>query len=255
MPQPSRLTLADLYREAARLGIAYPLFRAVDEVESRGAGWFDDGSLAILYEPHVFDRLTAGKHRGQTVKIGAVHWPLSYAKWGTHKYGSWRVQHPKRLAARALDSVAEDASCSWGRYQVMGHHARALGWASTDAMVAEMEHDERAHLRAFVGYITTVEPRCLKALQQGNVPIFTRYYNGTGQIKVYAPRIVAAAERFARETPPPSPTADGASPLPPAFDVTPLPVRPMPLEPLPTPTLETLDLDALARLIRPVPTT
>ena len=54
------LTDADFARAAEALNVEVAAIRAVAEVEAAGAGFIADGRPAVLYEPHVFHRLTKG---------------------------------------------------------------------------------------------------------------------------------------------------------------------------------------------------
>ncbi|MEY8111095.1 N-acetylmuramidase domain-containing protein, partial [Burkholderia cenocepacia] len=51
---PKHLGLADLERAARTLDVPLACIRAVNEVESRGAGFLPDGRPVILFERHVF---------------------------------------------------------------------------------------------------------------------------------------------------------------------------------------------------------
>ncbi len=60
---PGHLGMADLQRAASTLGVPLASVRAVNEVESRGAGFLPDGRPVILFERHVMYRqLAAAGH-------------------------------------------------------------------------------------------------------------------------------------------------------------------------------------------------
>ena len=62
MPQLQRtLTPADYERAAAALGCEVAAIRAVAAMESSGDGFLPDGRPTILFDAHVFNRLTAGR--------------------------------------------------------------------------------------------------------------------------------------------------------------------------------------------------
>lgn len=166
------LTEAD-YRAAAKsLGCSAAAIKAVAEVESIGDGFLHTGEPKILFEAHVFDRLTAGKYRSS-------HPGISSSRWNRTLYGPAGLHQHKRLReAVALDRDAALQSASWGRFQVMGFNWRVCGYASLQAFVNDMIDSEAGHLRAFVGY---VKARGLAdELQRLDWPGFAYGYNGSG---------------------------------------------------------------------------
>ncbi|MEE3101941.1 MAG: N-acetylmuramidase family protein, partial [Pseudomonadota bacterium] len=119
--------------------------RAVAEVESRGAAFLASGRPPILFERHVFHRLTAGR------------WSSTYPAISNPAAGGYGAagdaQYARLRAAMDLDRAAALEAASWGRWQVMGFNARLCGWASVEAFVAAMCAGEAQQLDAFVGYV------------------------------------------------------------------------------------------------------
>ncbi|VXC63856.1 conserved hypothetical protein [Sphingomonas sp. AX6] len=190
------LSAGDFAAAAKLLGCTVAQIRAVDEVES-GSGWFSDVRSAILdldgpggfidgphlpkilFEAHIFDRHTDGRFR-------AAHPNLSLASWNKALYvggqGEWERLH----RAMQLDRRAALMSASVGRYQIMGFNHRLAGFATVEAYWDAMMDSERAHLDAFVAFISNA--KLVNALRQisnvhaANIP-FARGYNGTGYAK------------------------------------------------------------------------
>lgn len=195
----STLSLAALTKAAAVLGCNLASILAIDEVESAGAGFDRQGRVKILFEPHVFHRLTGGA-------FGATHPDLSYPDWKPKAPSYKRDQHQVLAQARALvplpgqhkpDDVDAAAvmSCSWGRYQLMGEGFRACGFNTVAAFERAMLEDEGQHLAGFVSYIRA-KPSAHKALLARNWSAFARAYNGPGYLKHgYHTRLDAAYQK------------------------------------------------------------
>lgn len=173
--------LVDLDRRAAAsaIGVTVQKVAAVEAVESRGRGFRPlDGvtGLArpiILFEPHIFHRLTAGKY--------SEAWPeISYPTFGNLPYPSSQDTRWDQLrAACRLDEAAGLKSASWGLFQVMGFNFRPAGFPTVQAFARAMATTEAAQLLAFAALIKAV-PGAQKALQLSDWAGFARAYNGPG---------------------------------------------------------------------------
>lgn len=193
---------SDLMRAAQRLGVPVGAVYALNEVESRGLGFLDNGKPVILYERHVmFDRLQLVRSSAddleqlhQRAEQLAKQAPnLVNPKAGGYIGGSAEYQ---RLAqARQIDEQAALESCSWGGFQVMGYHWQRLGYASIQDFVAAMNRSEADHLEAFVCYIEADSTlhKALKALKWATV---AKLYNGPDyQRNLYDVKLERAFER------------------------------------------------------------
>lgn len=186
---PDRLTLTDLANAAMDLGCDLAAVKAVVEVESGPLGGFDrnTGKPIILYEPHVFSRLTAGR-------FDQDYPTLSYPRWKTHPYPKTQEARWAQVEeARKLDAFAADAATSWGLFQIMGfNHARA-GHEGIGSFVTAMHRSENEHLRAFVAFVKSGALDA--ALRVHDWREFARGYNGAGQVARYAGLLKAAWKR------------------------------------------------------------
>lgn len=182
---PARfLRLCDLQAAATRLGVPLASVLAVNEVESAGAGFLDNGKPAILFERHVmYQRLALPRHpdddqvalQKHADELAATRPTLVNPNAGGYVGGTGEYQ---RLAqARMIDALVADESTSWGAFQVMGYHAERLGYASVAEFVARMNTSEAEHLEAFVRYIEA-DPALLKALKGRKWAEFAKRYNG-----------------------------------------------------------------------------
>jgi hypothetical protein len=139
----------DLIVLAARLGCSVRQILAVAKVESAGGGWDDTGLLKCLYERHYLWRrvkvavpfLSDPKPGGYT--IDADHDGIN---------DSW-----EKVADAAGRFGADFAfeCASWGKFQIMGAHWKALGHPSVLEFVWGLSRDEAAHYEAFCRYIET----------------------------------------------------------------------------------------------------
>ncbi len=185
------LTAQAFTAAAAALGCDVASIRAVDEVESAGAGFDASGRVKILFEPHIFHRLTEGRH-------AELHPQLSYRTWVPGAPSYRRDQHVVLAEAKALDASAAVQSCSWGRYQVMGFHWRACGFRAVEHFETAMRRGEGEHLASFVAFIRAT-PAALAGLRAKDWPAFARAYNGSGYAKnKYDTKLAAAYARHSK---------------------------------------------------------
>ncbi|MCR5874351.1 N-acetylmuramidase family protein [Phenylobacterium sp. J426] len=160
----------DYAEAAARLRCDVAAIRAVDDVESNGRGFGPDGRPVILFEPHVFSRLTG--HR-----FDSTHGGVSYPKWGQKPYKKTQAERwDQLLYAANLDREAAYKSASYGRFQIMGFNHEACGFPTVDAFVAAMRRSEREHLLAFVQFV--ISNKLDDELREGRWEDFARRYNG-----------------------------------------------------------------------------
>ena len=193
---------SDLVQASARLGVPVAAVYALNEVESKGRGFLDNGKPAILYERHVmFDRLQLVRssdddqeqlhQRAEQLAKQAPN--LVNPKAGGYIGGS--AEHQRLAQARQLDEVSALESASWGGFQVMGYHWQRLGYSSVHDFVAAMNRSEADHLEAFVRFIET-DANLLKALKAQKWATVAKLYNGPNyQRNLYDVKLERAFER------------------------------------------------------------
>lgn len=184
------ITEADYQREAKRLGCDVAAIKAVAAVESSGDGFLSSGDPKILFEAHVFDRLTGGRYRKSHPNISSARWDKSlYGPGGAH-------QHKRLQQAVALDRNAALQSASWGKFQVMGFNWELVGRRSLQAFINAQYLSEAEHLRDFVGYV--IARGLADELQRKDWPGFALGYNGAGYAaNRYDEKMAAAYRRMA----------------------------------------------------------
>jgi hypothetical protein len=137
-------------------------------VETSGCGFLADRRPQILFERHIFHRLTNGRFDDGDISDPN---PGGYGAGGAHQFD-------RLAAAIALDREAALQSASWGLGQILGTNFAAAGFASVDLMVQAMSDSEDAQLAAVSGFIA--RNRLDRALKTHDWTSFARGYNGPG---------------------------------------------------------------------------
>lgn len=185
--EPKRGITEDAYRESANIiGCEVARIKAVSDVESRGAGFLEDGRPKILFEAHHFSRLTGGNYNESHPNISSPSWDRSLYKGGA-------AEHDRIQKAMELDREAALKSSSWGKFQIMGWHWDTCEYDNLQAFINGMWRSEGEHLRAFTHFIQS--EGLDKPLRQGDWHAFARGYNGPQyQKNNYAERMKQAYE-------------------------------------------------------------
>jgi hypothetical protein len=139
---------ADFERVAQRFQCEWEAVAAVAEVESGAVGAFDaNGRPIILYEPHIFSRLT--NHA-----FDASNPTVSYPRFGQRPYPRTQDDRWAQLAeAFALDEEAALKAASWGKFQILGQNHNVCGFPTARAFVADMAQSEARQLAAFEAFV------------------------------------------------------------------------------------------------------
>ena len=135
------------YKEAADLvGCEIAAIKAVTKVESNGNGFLDDGRPKILFEAHIFSRLTNRMYDATYPKISSKEWNRSLY------YGGAR-EHDRLEVACKLNREAGLKSASWGLFQIMGFNHSQCGFSTIQSFINAMYDSERQHLLAFCRFV------------------------------------------------------------------------------------------------------
>lgn len=141
------LNEADFRWAAGYLQCDVPAIKAVAEVESMGAGFLPTGEPTILFEAHVFSRLTGNRYDRSNPNVSSRKWNRAlYGRAGIH-------QHQRLVQAVSLDRDPALQSASWGKFQVMGFNWDEMKYPSLQNFVNSMYQSEGEHLKSFVKYI------------------------------------------------------------------------------------------------------
>ncbi|HEX3538135.1 MAG TPA: N-acetylmuramidase family protein [Stellaceae bacterium] len=140
------LAAADVVSEANAIGCEPAAVWAVCDVESAGTGFLPDRRPRLLFEAHVFGKLT--RHR-----YDASHPNISSPVWNRALYGAPGAHQYDRLAAAIpLDRTAALEAASWGMFQILGLNYLQCGFTGVEDYVAAMCESEARQLAAFAEF-------------------------------------------------------------------------------------------------------
>lgn len=184
----SPLTRGDFEHEVRTLGIEWEVLAAVAEVE-RGplGGYAEDGRPIILFERHLFSRLTDRRFDDSHPRVSSLA-PGGYPRTQAERWSQLEE-------AFALDPEAALKSTSWGRFQTLGQNYANGGFANARDFVASMASSERGQLRAFVDFIRA--NGLVDELQRKDWVGFASRFNGPAYAQSqYDTRMAAAYARL-----------------------------------------------------------
>jgi hypothetical protein len=140
------------------------------ETDPPYGGFFIDARPQILFERHVFQRLTGKRFDATNPEVSGDS-GRPYGASGGHQFD--------RLAeALRLDPTAALQSASWGIGQTLGENYKEAGCASAYDLVAAMFQSEDSQIVAAANEM--VNTGCAKALAVHDWKTFARIYNGPG---------------------------------------------------------------------------
>jgi hypothetical protein len=201
---------------AQRLGVSERALRAVLRVEcgsDQPARWVNpDGSAIVRVEArHVLRRsptpttwaLRVVRPDGSLYRGGPGCPPVVGGVIPEDQVeidGAWRGYHDRQrraadgtpgeydaldVATQAIGGVAAAECSSWGPGQVLGTHARAMGYASAGVLAVTAASPEGG-LELVARYLERVSPWALAALRVLDWRAFAERYNGAGNVKQYS---------------------------------------------------------------------
>lgn len=176
MPAPpfqgnaSALSGEGLARVASSLSVYAAEIWTVLAVETSGCGYLPDRRPQILFERHIFHRLTRGQYDDGEISDPT---PGGYGPRGAAQYD--------RLArAISKDRAAALQSASWGIGQIMGMNYAAAGFHTVEEMVAAMSDSEDQQLAAIGSFLSSTGLGL--SLRAHDWASFARGYNGTNYV-------------------------------------------------------------------------
>jgi hypothetical protein len=162
------LTSNGIATAAANLSVGVQEVWTVLSVETAGCGFLRDRRPTILYERHIFHRLTGGRFDDGDLSDPT---PGGYGAAGAHQYD-------RLSSALALDRDAAFRSTSWGLGQVLGDNFAAAAFSDVEQMVQAMSDSENAQLQAVARFILVNNLEV--ALKTHDWTSFAHGYNGPG---------------------------------------------------------------------------
>lgn len=185
-PKPTSLTDADFIAAAKTLLCDVSAIRAVAEIESPKGGFLYDDHAGewrptVLFERHVMYRRYKDKY-GYDKAIAMVNQCPDIINTKSGGYIGGESEHRRIEKARKIDKDIGLESASWGMFQIMGYHWKALGFASVVDFVMAMSASEAKQLEIFVKFIQA-NKTLLNAIRAKDFDLFALTYNGTGYRK------------------------------------------------------------------------
>ncbi len=170
---------------AEALHVSNPEIWAVLSVETSGCGYLPDRRPQILFERHIFHRLTKGKFDDGDISDPT---PGGYGPRGAPQYD--------RLNRAILkDRAAALQSASWGLGQIMGMNFAKAGFEDVEDMIAAMSDSEDRQLLAMATFLTGTG--LASFLRGHDWASFARGYNGPNfAINRYDVRLNSEYQRF-----------------------------------------------------------
>ena len=170
------LSIQQFDTAAKKLKIPTAAIQAFAAVESNGSGFLPNNTPKILFERHVMYQRLAKKFGAQVANERASAFPDLVNK-NAGGYGSASSQHARLDLAAKIDRECALESASWGAFQIMGYHWKALGYPSLQAFVNAMYADDESQLDAFIRFIL-LNPELINALNSCDWAKVARLYNG-----------------------------------------------------------------------------
>jgi hypothetical protein len=169
------------------LHVGIPELLAVLSVESRHCGFLPDRRPVILFERHVFHRLTHGN-------FSQAHPEVSHPHAGGYAGGA--KEYARLESAMMMDRPAALMSTSWGAGQIMGFNHSLAGFDDVESMVIAMQASEDAQLVAVASFLKKKNLHLL--LNKKDWPAFAKSYNGSSYSKnKYDLRLAGAFQQYA----------------------------------------------------------
>lgn len=162
-------------KAAKELGVEVASLKAIDEVESHGNGFYDNGEVKILFERHIFYRQLI-KNRGQTLADATYRKQPDICNPVGGGYGKFSEQHPKLRRAELVDKQSAREACSWGAFQILGSNWKSLGYDSVQQLVNDAFSDQ-GQLNMLVKFLKS-NPAIITALKAKDWAGVARRYNG-----------------------------------------------------------------------------
>lgn len=200
-PKPTSLTDADFIAAAKTLRCDVSAIRAVAEIESPKGGFLYDDHAGewrptVLFERHVMYRRYKDKYGYEKV-ISMVNQYPDVINPKSGGYIGDEAEHRRIEKARKIDKNIGLESASWGMFQIMGYHWKALGFASVVDFVMAMSESESQQLEIFVKFIQA-NKTLLNAIRAKDFDLFALTYNGTGYRKNnYHVKMACANNKYA----------------------------------------------------------
>jgi len=137
-------TPQDIREVAQAIRVEPAALAAFIDVEASGST-LPDGRPKILFERHIFSRLTDGRYDNSHPGISSKTWG-GYGAGGAHQYN-------RLTEAASLNCPAALAATSWGAFQFMGQNYKSMGYDYIDRYIVDVMSSGRKELEATVQFL------------------------------------------------------------------------------------------------------
>jgi peptidoglycan hydrolase-like protein with peptidoglycan-binding domain len=181
------LSAASYQRAAQELGTDSATVQTVCQVETSGAGFFNNGQCTILFERAQFYRTLCTVLPVATVnQISAQNPNLVNSQAGGYQGGPAEWARLKQAQTVCIENgVNPDLAlrcASWGLFQIMGYYYIQAGYKSIQDFTSAMQVNETNQLEAFVSYVQDMNDGAMvAALRSHSWTSFANQYNGSAQ--------------------------------------------------------------------------
>lgn len=190
------------YKKAAtELNVEEAAIKALASIESNGSGFIKDPQTnkdvpKILFERHIMFKRLRDFTPIKSKDVAAKYPDIVNPSPGGYKGGI--AEHERLDRASQIDRVAALESASWGQFQILGLHWKALGFNSVQEFVNKA-YTEEGQLDLFVRFVKA-SPNVLRALKAKDWVGVARAYNGPGYAaNKYDIKMKEAYDRFSKE--------------------------------------------------------
>lgn len=173
-PDPTPLSDTDFIASANALNVSPAHIKTITEVEARGNFFWKSRKTDRYVPPILFERHKFSKY---TDRMYDNKYPdISSRKLGG--YVGYFGEYYRLAKAMQLNREAALKSASWGAFQIMGEHHKALGFATAEEFLKFVSHSPNNQLEIFVRACQKVNPIWGKSLRENDWVTFAKTYNG-----------------------------------------------------------------------------
>lgn len=194
------LSEQDLMVFAINHNIELATIKAVNEIESSGKGFLNSGKPKILFEGHIFWKELVARGFDPSQFLNNETRDVLYERWTKKFYLGGDAEYLRLEKAYQINPnqgfrEAANAATSWGSFQIMGFHAKNLGYKSVSDFVEKMNISEKEHLEAFGRFLKA--KKLIPFLKDKNWAEFALHYNGSGyKANKYDEKLALAYKKY-----------------------------------------------------------
>lgn len=189
---------------ADSLGCEAAVLKAIAEVETKGAAFWRLNAVngkqvpSILFERHWFRRLTKNAYDKSHPDISGPAYTSKKDAEEADRYGSYSTSYLRLINAYRLDPEAALASCSWGKFQIMGGEYKNCEEDNAEALVMKMCKGESEQIKLLAAFIRRkAGGKLWAAVKNKNWGQIAFYYNGGGYKKnAYDTKMEKSYEKY-----------------------------------------------------------